>query len=76
MNGLPKNWIGKNVLVLFGAPIEVLRAKLLDIDSSGVILESSRGQTYIPITSIRAVSIVLNENEPTRIYGEDKVIWK
>jgi hypothetical protein len=66
MNNLPKDWIGNNIFVHVGH--EPIKAKLLNINESGILIEVPNGQIYIPINSIRLAYIVLNENEPVEIY--------
>ena len=54
-----QGWIGKQVKLTLRATVPVtLDGTLLEIDTSGALLEQVKGQVFVPTTSILHVCVV------------------
>lgn len=59
MNSLINDWVGRQIHVkLIGLFSPTIKAKLLKVDSSGVLLELPEGQTFVPMTSVFHISLI------------------
>jgi len=59
MDSLIQEWIGKQVYVKqTGLLSPTVKAKLLKVDQSGILLELSKGHTFVPMTSLFHISLM------------------
>ncbi|QDU25567.1 hypothetical protein ETAA8_06360 [Anatilimnocola aggregata] len=62
MESVIASWIGKHVSITLHSTIPTpLDGKLVAIDASGILLQLSYGQTYVPMTSVLHLSPTKDE---------------